>query len=110
MNDDRSGGEALSLKMLLDTRLIESVQVHDYVQMQFSGERTLSVFNRLDTEPSSINMLEGRHVSFVEANDRDVIIRFKEGGEVRIGMDDDSYNGPEAMTLADGRGRIVVWN
>jgi hypothetical protein len=85
-------------------------KMHDYSQIVFSDSTTLSIFNNYVYDGGSVLSIEGKTVRSVEESDSSVIILFESGDSLSIGLDDQDYNGPEAMVLRQEGKAPVVWN
>lgn len=91
--------------------IIEKIEkVQDYIQIIFSDSTTLTVFNDYVIDSGSILSIEGKTVKFVEESDSSVIILFESGESLFIGLNDDDYNGPEAIVLRQKRNSPIIWN
>ncbi|WP_311567543.1 hypothetical protein [Photobacterium arenosum] len=99
-----------ALQILIGLIIGKIEKVHDYVQIVFSDSTTLSIFNNYVYDGGSVLGIKGKTVRSVEESDRSVIILFESGESLSIGLDDDDYNGPEAMVLRQEGKSPVVWN
>lgn len=99
---------ALQILIGLITGKIE--KVHDYVQVEFSDGTILSIFNNYAYEGDSLLSIEGNIVIAVEESDKSVVIIFEGGKSLTVGLNDEDYNGPEAMVLRQEGKFPVIWN
>lgn len=99
-----------ALQILIGLIVSKVEKVSDYIQVVFSDGTTLSIFNNYAYDGDSIHDIEGKTVRFVEEPDDSVIIFFESGESLSIGLDDDDYNGPEAMVLKREGESLVVWS
>ena len=99
-----------TLQILIGLIIGKIEEVHDYVQVVFSDGTALSIFNNYVYDGGSVLSIEGKTVRSVEESDSAVIISFEGGESLAIGLNDDDYNGPEAMVLRKEGKPPVVWN
>ena len=99
-----------ALQILIGLIIGKIEEVHDYIQVVFSDGTTLSIFNNYVCDAGSILSIEGKTVRSVEESDSSVVIYFEGGKSLSIGLNDDDYNGPEAMVLRQEGKSPVVWN
>lgn len=82
--------------------------VHDYLQMIFSDSSTLNVYNKYSYD-GDVSALEGKTLLSVAEQQDELSLRFV-GSELRIGLADDDYSGPEAIEFKRPGKEPVVWN
>ena len=99
-----------TLQILIGLIVSKIEEVHDYIQIVFSDGANLSIFNNYVYNGGSVLGIEGKTVRSVEESGNSVIILFDSGESLFIGLDDDDYNGPEAMVLRQEGKSPVVWN
>lgn len=99
-----------ALQILVGLIIGKIEKVHDYVQIVFSDGTALSIFNNYVYDGGSVFGVEGKTVRSVEESGSSIIILFESGESLSIGLDDDDYNGPEAMVLRQEGKCPVVWN
>lgn len=99
-----------ALQILIGLIIVNIEKVHDYIQVVFSDSTTLSIFNNYVYDGGSVLGIEGKTVRSVEESASSVVILFESGESLSIGLDDDDYNGPEAMVLGQKGKSLVVWN
>ncbi len=99
-----------ALQILIGLIIGKVEKVHDYIQIVFSDNSTLSVFNNYVYDGGSVLGTEGKTVRSVDESDNSVIILFESGESLFIGLDDDDYNGPEAMVLSRDGMHQIVWS
>ncbi len=97
-----------ALKALVGLTVEKVEQVHDYLQLSFQEGTKLSVYNSYSFENGDDNV-ECDRVHSVGMDSGDFIIRFSGGGALHVGLRDQDYNGPEAMSLVL-EGKKIVWN
>lgn len=85
-------------------------KVHDYLQVVFSDDSTLSVYNNYRFTGCSISSIEGEEVIEVLEGDVDIELAFKSGGSFSIGLSDGDFNGPEAVAFLRTGEPPVIWN
>ncbi|WP_316672702.1 hypothetical protein [uncultured Tolumonas sp.] len=100
----------VALQILIGLIIGKIEKVHDYIQIVFSDSTTLSIYNNYIYDGGSVLGIEGKMVRSVEESDNSVIIFFESGESLSIGLDDNDYNGPEAMVLRQEGESPVVWN
>lgn len=57
-----------------------------------------------------IATLKGVQVQDVIENDEEITIKFNGNSKLTISLDNDSWNGPEALVLNFEDGETIVWN
>lgn len=92
----------------LTVRRIETP--HDYLQIFFSDDTGLNIYNRYELSGASMSSIAGRELKSVMEEDDRIQFQFDGGGVLSVGMRDDDYNGPEAMNLYRTGKPLVVWN
>jgi hypothetical protein len=98
------------LENLVGLKVNEVKQLDDYIQISFSDGAIFSVYNTYVYDGESIFELESKAVKSVSDNDLKVSIAFHGGGSIHIGLEANSYNGPEAITLKPEGAPMIVWN
>ena len=102
-----------ALMSLIGQKVILAETIHDYVQLRFELTSVLSIFNRCrfitvsDTNPG-ISVLAGASLQNIDFADKFMTLRF-DRCDVEIGIGDNDFVGPEAMTLALPDGSIFAW-
>jgi len=99
-----------ALRILIGLILEKIEEVHDYIQVVFSDGTILNVFNNYAYDGGSLLGIEGKAISSVNESDSSVVIFFESGESLSIGLNDDDYNGPEAMVLRQDGKPPIVWN
>ena len=100
--------ETLSILVGLIINKIE--EVYDYVQITFSDGSILSIFNNYYYDGNTVFDLKGKEIKSIENLDNGINIIFENNESFMIGISDDDYNGPEAMTLKKEGQTPIVWN
>ena len=99
-----------ALQILIGLIIGKIEEVHDYIQIVFSDGTTLSIFNNYVYDGGSVLSLEGKEVKSVDKSGDSILIVFDDGRSISVGLNDDDYNGPEAMVLKLEGKYPVVWN
>lgn len=99
-----------ALQVLIGLIIRKVEKVNDYIQIVFSDGTTLSIFNNYVYDGDSVLSIEDNTVRFVEESDSSVVITFEGGKSLTIGLNDDEYNGAEAMMLRQEGKSPIVWN
>lgn len=99
-----------SLQILTGLIIGKIEKVHDYIQFVFSDGTTLIIFNDYVYAGDCVLSIEGNTVGSVEESASSVIIHFEGGKYLKVGLNDDDYNGPEAMVLRQVGISPVVWH
>lgn len=99
-----------ALQVLIGLVISGVEEVHDYIQLVFSNGTRLSIFNNYVYDGGSVLGLEGKEVKSIEESGSAVVIVFEGGESLSIGLNDDDYNGPEAMVLKQEGKSSIVWN
>ena len=92
--------------------ITQAQRIHDYVQLGFDNGWGLNIYNRIVSPEISESFLRRLADCIVEAEDvRDgrYVLRLDGGMSIAVGIEDDDYNGPEAMELIKPSGVRVVW-
>jgi hypothetical protein len=90
----------------------EVVEIHDYVQLVFSDDIRISIYNEMTVSPPSIavSRLVGRIVTAVAEDDNAIEIQFLDGARIKVDMRAQAYRGPEALQLNRRGHPDVIWN
>lgn len=99
-----------SLQILTGLSISKIKKVHDYIQVIFYGGTTLNIFNNHDYDRGSALAVRDKKVKSVERTGSTIVITLDDGSCLSIGMDNDDYNGPEAIELSREGKPPVVWN
>jgi len=99
-----------ALQALVGLMVSKIEKIHDYIQVVLSDGTTLNIFNNIYYDGGSVHTIEGKKIGCAEEVGNKVTITFEDGDNLSIGMDDDDYNGPEALILKRGGKPPVVWN
>lgn len=83
-------------------------EIEDYIQLIISNNKKLSIFNNYICN-SSLKNIENKKIIAIESSEDILKIFFEENISLFIGLDDESYNSPEAMVLLNN-GIFTVWN
>lgn len=100
------------LQNQIGTRVVaEAVRIQDYVQIQFAGEppATLTVLNDWRVVGGGFDDLPGDQLKTVFEQSQKVLFGFSSGAVFECDLREESWHGPEAMTLHIGDD-ILVWN
>ncbi|NOH29413.1 hypothetical protein [Vibrio mediterranei] len=98
------------LQILIGLIIGKIEKVHDYIQVVFSDGTILSIFNNYVYDGDSVLSIEGNTVSAVEESVNSVVIIFEGGKSLTVGLNNEDYNGPEAMVLRQEGKSPVIWN
>lgn len=99
-----------ALQILIGLIISNIEEVHDYIQIVFSDGTTLNIFNNHVVDGGSVLSIKGKKVESVEESGSSVVIVFEGGESLSISLNDDDYNGPEAMELWQEGKSPIVWN
>ena len=97
-------------KIVIGLVALEVKNVHDYLQVVFSDGSVLNIFNKYFYDGDYISSIEGKELEFMEVHKDKIIFRFRDNGELVVGLRDCDYNGPEAMELRCKDGSPIVWS
>ncbi|WP_193368230.1 hypothetical protein [Pelagibius marinus] len=100
------------LQMLRAAAVTEVVELHDYIQLAFSNDYGLSIYNDFAIKPEGrrLHDLQSKTVDrIVEAED-EVVLCFGGDLELSVCLRDECWHGPEAMQLNTPTGQVVIWN
>ncbi len=99
--------EALQILVGLIIKKVEVLQ--DYVQLIFSDNTILNIFNKYQYDGSSVLVLEGKKlVSAIETKIK-IVFEFKDSGKLTVSLLNKDYNGPEAIELIREGEPSVIW-
>ena len=104
---------ASSLLKVIEHRRVTAAQVvHDYVQLAFGEEITISIYNEVQMKPASLQVGEfvGKVVTFADESPELISIKFVDGSEIAVDLRPAAYRGPEALQLNRAGQPIVIWN
>jgi len=85
------------------------VFVHNYLQIVFAGEMTLTINNNYAFVGGQPNEFIDTRVLGTFTTDTEFKVRFSDGLELSVGIADQDYVGPEAMVLQAKDSDIIVW-
>lgn len=83
-------------------------EIEDYIQLTIFNNKKLSIFNDYICS-SPLENIKNKKIIFIEFSKQILKIFFEENISLFIGLDDESYNSPEAMVLLNN-GIFTVWN
>lgn len=87
------------LQTIKNRRVREIKSQFDYIQLFFSDGMILNVYNNHKFSKGDASVLNKAFVTSVEELQDKVIIEFDNHITLSIGLEDDDYNGPEALAL-----------
>lgn len=96
------------LSELIGCTVSKAELVHDYLQMTFSDKSTLNVYNRYIYD-GDVTGLVGKTLLSIAEQEGELALRFFEC-DLRIGLADEDYSGPEAIEFRRPGKEPVVWN
>ena len=99
-----------TLDILNELHIAEVEVLHDYLQIVFSKGVQLSVFNSYHYDGDSIVLVTAKQVQSVNEGESSIRIMLEDGSCLRIGMNDNDYNGPEAIVLKREGEPTMVWS
>jgi hypothetical protein len=99
-----------ALQVLIGLVINKIEEVHDYIQIVFTDGTVLSIFNNYVYDAGSVVELEGKEVKFAEEPCDTILIVFDDDSFVCVGLNDDDYNGPEAMVLKQEGKPPIIWD
>lgn len=97
------------LQELINSKVVSSTTNDEDALIEFSNGSRLNVFNRYSITPVSSELIGSMLTSVVE-HQNEIILMFDNFIALEIGLEDDDYNGPEALGYIDSSGRIVIWS
>ncbi|TKB73221.1 MAG: hypothetical protein E8D46_12320 [Nitrospira sp.] len=99
-----------ALKQLIGRSVIRVEKVHDHLQLEFSGDAILSIFNNYQYGAGSISSIQGEQLLAVNELGDKISFKFQKGAILSVSMEDAEYNGPEAMVLKRKDEPFIIWN
>lgn len=99
-----------TLQVLIGLIINRIEEMHDYVQIVFSDGTTLSIFNNYAYDGGSLLSIEGKKLTSIEESSHLVRIILEDNDVLSVSLDDNDYNGPEAMLLKQRGKPPIIWN
>jgi hypothetical protein len=104
---------ANAFKSVFSVPITACDKVEDYWQIKFADGACLNIYNALEIVPPerepSVSHI-GSSVVCVDENVDSISINLSDGAKLVVGMRDDDFNGPEAITLYLSSGQIIAWS
>ena len=98
------------LREMIGVKIESVVFLHDYLQLVFLDGSILSVYNNYQfSEPLDCASAYDEIVDVIEST-LQIQIYFKLRGVLSIGLEDDDFNGPEAIVFFKKGNPPIVWN
>ena len=98
-----------ALQILIGLSISKIEKVQDYIQIIFLDGSILSIFNSYVYDGKVLKDIEGKSIMSTEESKSFMIIHFNSGHSLSVGLNEDDFNGPEAMTLKqDGKPLVVM--
>ena len=94
---------------LLQKRVTRFEHVHDYTQIYFHDGSVLNIFNAFTIKNGNPATLIEKSVAEVHSDLKSIKIIFSHQDEIRVGMEESDFNGPEAMELIEADNSRFVW-
>lgn len=99
---------------LFDQKLVgqsvtQIVFIHDYVQIVFANDMTLTINNNFDFLGGNPNKFIDACVQGTLTTDAAFRMQFSDNRALTVGLADQDYFGPEAMVLTANDGSTIVW-
>jgi hypothetical protein len=100
------------LHSLEGSTVVDVEELYDYVQLFFSNEAILSIYNRLSISPPSVaaSDLKGAILTRVHETAEAVTLDSLPPMRVCVDLRPEAQVGPEAMTLGKRGEPTIVWN
>ena len=96
-------------KIMVGLIIKKIVEVHDYLQINFFNGMTLNIYNKYLYDYGPISSIEGKEIRSVVEADNEVVFRFRDCSALIVGLQNEDYNGPEAMELKRKDEPPIVW-
>nr|WP_320049943.1 hypothetical protein [uncultured Desulfuromonas sp.] len=98
-----------ALQFLVGLTIDKSESFKDYLQLVFSNNTILKIYNNYKYSGGSVVNLRQKKILFIVEETSEIVIDFGEGGKLFISLLDVDYNGPEALELIREDKSPVVW-
>ncbi len=99
-----------AIKYFVGLRIQKIEKVHDYLQMIFSNDMILNIYNNYKYNSNSILSLKNKEIKFAIESNEEIVFGFQDNNKLIISLKDADYNGPEAMELSCEGKTTIVWN
>ncbi len=96
------------LNKIIGLNVSEVEKTYDYIQLHFPDNAKLSIFNNYICDVP-LEQITNKKVMNIKNSEDEITIGFEDEIFLSIRLDDQSYNGPEAMSYVDNK-MIIVWN
>ena len=88
---------------------MEALEIHDYIQLKLSNGYVLSIYNNYFISLDSLSSFIGVAVKEIDLFEDRVVIIFGNDALLNIGLNDDDYNGPEALMLTTANNEFFIY-
>ncbi|WP_428526838.1 hypothetical protein [Roseibium sp.] len=96
------------LKSIIGETVADTLSVHDYLQLYLSDRTIINTHNVYEISAGCVKNFEGLAISRIDTNDpKAFVFIFSDARRLTVRLDDEAFNGPEAMTL-HGEGFPIV--
>lgn len=103
--------EKTYLQEIVNKTVSSIVTEEESICITFEDGLQLTVFNNYAVEKAAeLSDFIGAHTIEVDESPVNVAITFQNGAGLNISLEDEDWNGPEAIELILSDGQIVVWN
>ncbi|MCW9029492.1 MAG: hypothetical protein OQJ80_11205 [Kangiella sp.] len=105
---------SVGLNKIINNTVVDFEFDGESIYFDFKGGIGLAIHNERLTQPSNINDFKdtvlGKYLLEVNESDKSIEFLFDDETSIKVFLDDESYNGPEALVLEIPGEPIVVWN
>lgn len=84
-------------------------KLQDYAQIGFKDGIILNIYNNYVLSGKDISSLEGKRIVEIKETEREIVIFLENDQQMKIGLLDQDFNGPEALELNCIDSPPVVW-
>jgi len=100
------------LGLLVGHKIQRVEKLYDYLQLWFDNGIMLNIFNiftMIGFESDAVSLLAGCEVCAINESDEGVEFVFLGGMLLRVGLQNNDYQGPEAIEFIGKGGERVIW-
>lgn len=99
-------------KMIIGRKILAAQNIHDYTQLRFDDQSVLSIYNKfsLTGAVTTLDRTVGQVVTGLDASAEMLKLLLWPTGTLAIGLCEEDYSGPEALSYAPSSGPTIVVN
>ena len=99
-----------SLKRLVGLTIKDIVKLHDYLQLYLSDGTIVTIYNNYSFKKKSGELFEKKKIVSVSETKDSIDFTIENVGNIIVSLNDEAFNGPEALELSKKNQPTIIWS